>query len=103
MVRKRAKFRCEWCGEPATQAHHQIAKGRYRILALDLRNGVALCAKCHMEFHNGNSAPGWEKYRKNRKSDHDYCQKVYREPFKFSADWVVENIKKLEVKDGKDS
>lgn len=104
-VRKRSKYRCEWCGDMATEAHHQIAKGNCQYLALELRNGVALCSRCHWEFHNTNPGKGVGIYAKQRASDHAFCQDVYGKlrkgelVHKQSVAWLTENIRRLE--DGK--
>lgn len=86
----------------ATEAHHQIAKGNCQYLALELRNGVALCARCHWEFHNTNPGKGVGIYAKQRASDHTFCQDVYSKlrkgeiVHKQSVDWLTENIRGLE-------
>lgn len=103
IVRTRAKHRCEWCGDKATEAHHQIAKGKCPGLALELRNGVALCSKCHWEFHQCNPGKGVGIYAKLRASDHKYCQDVYGKLrtgeiiHKQTVSWLTDNIKELEV------
>jgi len=40
---------CEVCEERATQAaHHAMPKGRYGFLRYDIRVGVAICHRCHI-------------------------------------------------------
>src|SRR3990172_8567715 len=55
----RAKLRtaiCEVCDERAVQAaHHAMPKGRYGFLRYDVRVGVAICHRCHI---NAQRDPG---------------------------------------------
>ena len=44
---------CEYCGEPATDAHHIRPKSLEPFFALDPDNGVACCEKCH--YKHGHS------------------------------------------------
>ena len=42
------KVNCEWCGKIGNQHAHHIMSRRYRNTRWDLRNGVSLCAGCHL-------------------------------------------------------
>lgn len=44
---------CESCGQPATVFHHFIPKGRCLAMKFDIKNGVALCQRCHYLIHFG--------------------------------------------------
>jgi len=46
-VLKRANNQCEYCGGPATEAHHIYPKKLEPFYALDPDNGVACCEECH--------------------------------------------------------
>ena len=48
---KKWKEVCEGCGEPASQMHHYIPKGRSRLLKFNVDNAVPLCQKCHYKIH----------------------------------------------------
>lgn len=58
IVRTNANHKCEWCGSPATEAHHMVAKKTCAALKFDVLNGVALCAKCHFRYHRKESFTG---------------------------------------------
>lgn len=102
-IKRNALWRCEWCGEQAREAHHQIAKGKCIALSLDLRNGVALCSACHWEFHRANPGLGSARYASERYDDFLYCQQVYRDlrhgdrVFRKTTEWILENIRLLEA------
>jgi hypothetical protein len=49
-VRQRANFKCEICGNPATESHHIIPKIVNAFSALDPDNGISVCKACHHEF-----------------------------------------------------
>lgn len=60
-VRERDGYVCRACGHhnPNTskkpnkiEAHHLFPKSKYPVLAYDDGNGVALCQKCHKQYHN---------------------------------------------------
>lgn len=58
-VLKRADYKCEYCGEKATIAHHSKPKKLEPFLALDPEYGVACCEKCHYKYgHNGECSTG---------------------------------------------
>ena len=42
---------CTICGKQANTAHHFYPKGTYKMLRLDLDNGVPLCRGCHFVLH----------------------------------------------------
>lgn len=53
-VLKRENHICEYCGKPATIAHHSKAKKLEPFFALDPDYGVACCEKCHYKYgHQG--------------------------------------------------
>lgn len=57
-VRKRANYKCEICGRPATSAHHILPKASSPFYALDPDNGIALCDKCHYDkVHSNECSP----------------------------------------------
>ncbi len=53
----RASQRCEWCRRPTPEGchpHHVTTRGMGGARRLDIRiNLIALCWKCHANFHNG--------------------------------------------------
>ena len=58
-VIKRDHGRCVNCGVPKTtpkslNAHHVLSRGRWPQLALNVSNGLTLCAPCHTEHHRLN-------------------------------------------------
>jgi 5-methylcytosine-specific restriction endonuclease McrA len=46
---KRANWRCQNCGQPATQVHHVTYVGVFNEAPSDL---AALCARCHADLHH---------------------------------------------------
>lgn len=58
-VLNRANFKCEICGDTATDAHHIEPKKLQPMLALDPDNGLALCKSCHYKYgHSGECSTG---------------------------------------------
>lgn len=53
-VLKRSNYKCEYCGEKATEAHHIHPKKLEPIYTLDPDNGVACCKKCHIKYCHQN-------------------------------------------------
>jgi 5-methylcytosine-specific restriction endonuclease McrA len=54
-VYERDKFTCQVCGYDkgrTLNAHHLIAWSANENLRFELSNGITLCKKCHMGFHN---------------------------------------------------
>lgn len=49
-VLKRADYKCEYCGEPATDVHHMKPKQLEPFFALDPDYGLACCEKCHYKY-----------------------------------------------------
>ena len=45
---------CAVCNAPPEEAHHILYKKHYPELALNLNNGIPLCARCHHEVHGKN-------------------------------------------------
>ena len=77
LVRLHADHICEWCGKPATEAHHMVHKAQGNRFRFMVENGVALCGGCHTEFHNRNSLKGTELFRQQRPGSYE---KVMSEP-----------------------
>lgn len=56
--KKRIKSRdnvCQCCGDDANghlEVHHIMPLAQYRQLGSDDGNGIALCQKCHKQYHN---------------------------------------------------
>jgi len=46
-VMNRANYRCEYCDEPATHAHHIKTQKLEPFFSLDPDYGIAACEKCH--------------------------------------------------------
>lgn len=58
-VRQRADNKCEVCGGLGTNAHHYISRSN-RVLRWDLRNGISVCAGCHLFKNNSfHKNPEW--------------------------------------------
>lgn len=58
-VLKRAEFKCEYCGEKATDAHHTRPLKLEPFFALDPDYGIACCEKCHYRYgHSGDCSTG---------------------------------------------
>jgi len=58
-VLKRANNACEYCNNPATDAHHIQPKKLEPFYALDPDNGVACCESCHYKYgHSGSCSTG---------------------------------------------
>jgi 5-methylcytosine-specific restriction endonuclease McrA len=53
-VLKRADYVCEYCENPATEAHHIQPKKLEPFFALDPDNGIACCEKCHYKYGHKN-------------------------------------------------
>lgn len=55
-VYQRAEGKCELCGKQITwqeyQMHHILPIGRFPEYAMDERNLMCLCHKCHKNIHN---------------------------------------------------
>lgn len=49
-VLRRNKYECEFCGDTATEAHHERPKKLEPFFALDPDNGIACCEKCHNKY-----------------------------------------------------
>jgi len=49
-VLKRANNICEYCNNPATEAHHIQPKKLEPFFALDPDNGIACCEACHYKY-----------------------------------------------------
>ena len=55
-VKKRDDYQCQCCGKEKTtpksmHAHHIVLCGYFPELAIDLSNGITLCAGCHRSLH----------------------------------------------------
>ena len=86
VVRESASHKCEWCGKPATQAHHMIAKAQGNTLKFSTENGVALCCACHMKFHNRDSSDGWVLFKEQRPYSYEFVQERKHQLTKLSID-----------------
>lgn len=72
VVKKRAGFKCEKCGNTRyLQAHHIIPRTNY-ALRYDLKNGVALCRRCHL-FWSHKDSVGFVRWI-SKKRDMDYLE-----------------------------
>jgi len=49
-VLKRANYKCEYCGEKATIAHHIRPQKLEPFFSFDPDNGIACCSKCHYRY-----------------------------------------------------
>jgi len=49
-VLKRAKYKCEYCGEDATDAHHSRPQKLEPFFSLDPDFGISCCEKCHYKY-----------------------------------------------------
>jgi hypothetical protein len=61
LIRAKAGFRCEECGEPGDEAHHINGNGRDHRLS----NGECLCQLCHGRKTHGGRVHSEEHRRKN--------------------------------------
>lgn len=53
IIKIRSGNQCEKCGSRTTlQSHHLIERSKSTLLSTDLENGICLCTKCHMWWHN---------------------------------------------------
>lgn len=86
LVRARANHICEWCGEPARDAHHMVGRRKGNNMKFSLANGVALCKGCHMNFHDRDSSEGWEKFKAQRPEDYELVQATKNVMLKLSLD-----------------
>jgi 5-methylcytosine-specific restriction endonuclease McrA len=68
----RARGICEWCGKPAKDVHHMVARRRSSYLRHRLENAVAVCASCHFNFHNKESLTGWRIMEFDRADDYEF-------------------------------
>ena len=55
-VLKRADYKCEYCGEKATIAHHSRPKKLEPFFALDPDYGIACCESCHYKHGHKDSS-----------------------------------------------
>lgn len=53
-VFKRADYKCEYCGQVATDAHHERPKKLEPFFVLDPDNGIACCKECHNKYGHKN-------------------------------------------------
>jgi 5-methylcytosine-specific restriction endonuclease McrA len=59
-VRKRALGMCEYCGGLGSDAHHIYGRKAHPALRFAPINGIALCRRCHNEWHAAPiSRRGW--------------------------------------------
>ena len=72
---------CEYCGKPAVQIHHAIAKSLSAALRYDLRNGISLCAYHHLVLH--------------AQADPDIMQQVIRQRGQEWYDYLEKNRHKI--------
>jgi len=49
-VLKRVNYKCEYCGEQATDAHHERPKKLEPFFSLDPDYGIACCKECHYKY-----------------------------------------------------
>jgi len=63
-IKARAMGHCELCGRASTRlhAHHIIRYADAPDLRDDLRNGIALCPRCHRAVHAGNAVVQMKLY-----------------------------------------
>lgn len=52
-IKERDRYTCQCCGEKGGRlvAHHIFNYSQYKELRYDLKNGITLCEKCHIEYH----------------------------------------------------
>lgn len=97
VVLKKAKYKCEVCGDPASTAHHYRPQGSYGYLKYNIKNGVAICTSCHFKHHTKGDPLVHETIYKKRKKDIEALKKIPRPTGTYiTVNWIKENIKELE-------
>ena len=63
-VKERANNKCVICGDNTRlESHHIMPRSKYPEYSLDIENGLCLCHRCHLYYHNGkydNTSDKWE-------------------------------------------
>ena len=95
LVKLHADYKCEWCGKPAAHAHHMIAKAQGNRFRFMVENGVALCAGCHLAFHNRDSLTGWLKFKEQRPESYEIVKNTPRTELKLTAAEMRELLEDL--------
>lgn len=53
-VKERANNKCVICGDNTRlESHHIMPRSKYPEYSLDIENGLCLCHRCHLYYHNG--------------------------------------------------
>ena len=95
LVRKRANYKCEWCGGEGQDAHHMVTRSKSRYLRHSSANGVMCCKSCHMKFHNKEADTGWRLFEKQRPEDYAYVCEHKHTLVKADEEWVLMEIQLL--------
>lgn len=98
IVKLNCNYRCEWCGDVAIHAHHMIAKAQGNTLKYSEENGVGLCYKCHVTFHQKDSYTGWEKFKQDRPLSFEYVVAHMNDTTKLDVFQLREIYDKLKVR-----
>jgi len=89
VVMERAKGICEWCGSPATEAHHHF--GRKMAVRFRSESGVALCDPCHDYYHDVDRGPGKIKFQQQRPENFEEMSRLKNTTAKL-YDWEIKEI-----------
>ena len=91
---------CEYCGQPLSTFHHFIPKSRSTLLRYDIKNGIALCQKCHYKIHfSSKPSEVYEIVKAIRESRGKewvkYIEERERETISKTIKWLEEQKEKL--------
>jgi len=91
---------CERCGKSTGKLDGHHIMGKKGALRFELRNGVALCFKCHMLMAHSDSAEEVKKYLKwvevYKADDWDYLLSLKNVMVTRSVEWYQDNIQRLQ-------
>lgn len=94
IAKHRDNYRCVKCGKSAEQGYqihgsHIFPEGKYHAMSFLTENIKALCARCHMDWHENPLDTGWfiekfpDRYKKLKKmsisNDKPDYKKAYEE------------------------
>lgn len=94
-----------FCGKPYSCLHHHIPKSRSSALRYEIKNGIPICAGCHLQHHSANDPEISFKYIKYMKRlygdnwEEDLRkQRFANKDLKTNIKWYQDNIEMLEEK-----
>jgi len=98
-VKKRDKFRCQWCGSPDhLQASHIIPKREGLVCRWNTENVITLCLRCHLETWHKNPLWAAEWFHEKYPGKYRILKKLLRVHKVYTADERRQMIAELRDK-----